>query len=194
MYETLKKYFSEKVGINENEFENIKSLFLPRKFKRRQFLLQKGQVCKYTAFVENGCLRSYTIDDMGEEHILQFAIENWWISDQHSLLTGEPSSYFIDALEDSEVLLIDKQNYDKLINSSIKIEEFFVQLTQNNRAALERRIASFLSMTAEEKYVCMLEKYPNIVQRVPLRHIASYLGITPESLSRIRGHLAHKSK
>ena len=76
MYETLKKYFSEKVGINENEFENIKSLFLPRKFKRRQFLLQKGQVCKYTAFVENGCLRSYTIDDMGEEHILQFAIEN----------------------------------------------------------------------------------------------------------------------
>lgn len=183
----------EKAGISNDEFEEIKIFFQPKILKRRQFLLRKGEICRYSAFVEKGCLRSYTIDNMGEEHILQFAIENWWIGDQHSFLTGEPSSYFIDALEDSEVLLINKQNYEDFIKYSPKIESFFVQLTQNNRAALEKRISSFLSMTAEEKYICMLDTYPNIVQRVPQKHVASYLGITPESLSRIRGHIAKHS-
>ncbi len=191
-YEALRSHFSKRIDLTHQEFESIRALFVPRKVKKRQFLLHEGEVCRFVAFVTKGCLRSYTIDDRGEEHIVQFAIEDWWIEDIRSFQTGTPTTYNIDALEDSEVLLIDKPSADKLFTLGPKIEHFFNFLSQNAMAALERRITTFLSMSAEEKYLDLLKTYPNLVQRISSRHISSYLGITPESLSRIRKELSVK--
>jgi CRP-like cAMP-binding protein len=153
-------------------------------------LLQEGDVCKYTAFVEKGSLRSYSIDEKGNEHILQFALEGWWISDQYSLFTGEPSSYNIDAIEDSDLLLITHASFESMMNKIPRMEKYFRLLLQNNMIALHRRLVASLSLSAEEKYTNMVNAYPNIIQRVPQHMIASYLAITPETLSRIRKQMS----
>ncbi len=150
---------------------------------------------QYLAFVTKGCLRSYTIDKKGEEHIVQFAPEGWWITDLYSFLTGKEATYFIDALEDSDVLLMDAAAYEKLCKTVPKFERYFRILLQNNYIATHRRVVASISLSAEEQYLQMLEEFPAIVQRVAQRHIASYLGITPEALdSRIRNRIAKQQK
>lgn len=150
-------------------------------------------MCKSLAFVTQGCLRCYTVDDKGEEHIVQFAIEDWWISDLHSFLTGEPAIYTIEALEDSELLLLERESREKLLTAHPKFERFFRLLLERHYVATHKRIIASLSASAEERYLKFLKTYPALVQRVPQNQIASYLGIAPESLSRIRKHLAEKS-
>ena len=194
MYELLHKKIAETISITEEDFNYCKTLFLPKKLRKKKYLLQEGDVCKYTAFVSKGLLRTYTIDDKGAEHILQFALEGWWIADLYSFLTDEPSQFNIEALEDCELLLITKPSWDLLLTKIPAFERFFRILIQNNLIATQRRLIGIMSETAEEKYIKFLKTYPDCGQRVPQHMIASYLGITRETLSRIRGQMAIRSK
>lgn len=186
MAELLYKKISEKIAITEEEFAFCKSLFVPRKLRKKQFLLQEGDICRYTAFVNQGILRSYTVDQKGNEHILQFASEGWWAADLYSFLTDEPSLYNMEAMEDTELLLINRPSWEILLLKAPKFERYFRILIQNNLIATQRRLMESLSETAESKYLKFIGTYPESVQRVPQHMIASYLGITRETLSRLR--------
>ena len=190
MFELLFQKFDEKMSLTGDEKELCKTFFQSKKLRRKQYLLQEGDPCKYISFVEKGILRSYTIDEKGLEHIIQFAFEGWWISDQYSFLTGEPSLYTIDALEECELLLLSKEAEEEMMEKIPKMERFFRILLQNSLIAMQRRIISSLSRSAEEKYQELIVSCPTIPQRVPQHMMASYLGITPETLSRIRKQIS----
>jgi CRP-like cAMP-binding protein len=190
MFELLFQKFDEKIQLTEEEKLLSKSFFIPKKLRKKQYLLQEGDICKYVAFVEKGILRQYTVDDKGNEHILQFAFEGWWMADQYSFLTGEPSLYNIDALEDCELLLLTKQAEEQLLEKLPKFERFFRLLLQNNLIATLRRLESSLSDTAEEKYNQLIQSCPTLAERIPQHMLASFLGITPETVSRIRKQMS----
>ena len=190
MFELLHKKFSDIISLNEEELDYCKTLFLPKKLRKRQFLLQDGDVCKYQAFVEKGMLRSYRIDEKGSEHILQFAFEGWWATDLSSYLTGETSVFNIEAMEDSELLLLSKPSWDTLMQRIPKFEHYFRIIIQNNLVATQKRVIQSHTETAEEKYLKFIQSYPGCVQRIPQHMIASYIGISRETLSRLRKHLA----
>lgn len=189
MFEQLFKSLEEKVNLTDEEKSLCMTFFSPRKLRKRQFLLQAGDSCKVNAFVEKGILRSYTVDEKGNEHIIQFAAEGWWISDLYSFLTGEQSSYNIEALENCELLLLTRNASEELLAALPKFETYQRLLLQGAYIAMQRRITASLNQTAEEKYLDIIHTYPDIIQRVPQHMVASYLGITPETLSRIRKQL-----
>ncbi|GEO11666.1 Crp/Fnr family transcriptional regulator [Segetibacter aerophilus] len=190
MFEVLFKAINEKVTLTQEEEELCKAFFIPKKLRKKQYLLQQDDVCKYTAFVEKGAMRAYTTDDKGSEHIVQFALEGWWISDIYSFLTGEPSIYNIEALEDVELLLLTRPKDEEMLQKVPKMERYFRILSQKSLVAMQRRLIGSLSQSAEEKYTRLVTTYPDIIQRVPQHMIASYLGITPETLSRIRKQMS----
>ena len=190
MSELLLKSIREKVAATEEELQICKSYFTQKKLKKRQFLLQEGDVCSRLAFIEKGALYSYTTDAKGGQHVIQFAFEGWWISDMYSFFTQEPSNLNIEALEDCELLLIDREQHHQLLTEVPKYETYIRILYQNAYIALQRRVESTIGLTAEEKYNRLLEQYPFILQRIPLNLIASYLGVTPETLSRIRKQIS----
>lgn len=194
MYESLSLSVNELVSITEEEFNYCKTLFLPKKLRKRQYLLQKGDICKYTAFVEKGMLRTFTTDEKGNEPILQFSSEGWWVADLYSFLTNEPSLFNIEALEDCELLLISKPSWDILLDQVPAFERYFRILIQNNLIATQRRLMGSISETAEEKYLKLINNFPGCIQRVPQHMIASYLGITPETLSRVRSQIAARNE
>ncbi len=189
MFELLHKKFSEIIDLSEEEFEYAKTLFIPKKLKKKRILIEAGEICKYTVFVEKGLLRSYKADDKGNEHILQFALEGWWMGDLYSFLTNEDTLYNIEALEDSELLLITKPSWDLLLENVPAFERYFRVLIQNNLINTQRRLMGSFTETAEEKYKKLLLEFPDILQRVPQHMIASYLGITRETLSRTRSQI-----
>ncbi len=190
MFERLLENINRKIQLNDQEQELIKPFFTPKKIRKKQYLLQEGDLCEYTAFVEKGMLRSYLIDEKGNEVLLQFAPEDWWISDIYSFLTGELSSQNIDALEDSELLMINRSNYEQMLHHVPKMERYLRILIQNNLIATQRRLSSKMTLSAEENYKQILKEQPSLIQRVPQHMIASFLGITPETLSRIRKQLS----
>jgi CRP-like cAMP-binding protein len=192
MFNLLRTHIEKRVQLTDEEFEVISKFFIPKKLRKKQFLLHEGEVCKNIGFVNSGCLREYTIDNKGSEHIIQFAIEDWWISDPNSFLSGLPSTYNIDELENSEVLLLEKSAREKLLDSCPKMERFFRILIEANFVATQRRITESLSTSAEERYLKFIKMYPKLIEQVSQNHIASYLGITPQSLSRIRKELSQK--
>jgi CRP-like cAMP-binding protein len=191
-FNLLRTHLEKRVQLTDEEFEVISKFFIPKKLRKKQFLLHESEVCNNIGFVISGCLREYTIDSKGSEHIIQFAIEDWWISDPHSFLSGLPSTYNIDALEDSEVLLLEKSAREKLLDFCPKMERFFRILIEANFVATQRRITDSLSISAEERYLKFVKTYPKLLEQVSQNHIASYLGITPQSLSRIRKELTQK--
>jgi CRP-like cAMP-binding protein len=192
MYELFFQKLNEKVAFTPEEQAIIKPYLTPKKLRKKQYLLQEGDVCKLTAFVEKGTLRAYSIGDNGAEHIIQFAIEGWIISDLYSFLTGEPATYNIDAVEDSELVMISKSAQEELLKKLPKYETYMrLQLT-GAYLAMQRRLTSIISMPLEERYISLTTLYPDIVQRVPQHMIASYMGLTPETLSRVRRKMTGK--
>jgi CRP-like cAMP-binding protein len=177
---------SKHITLTDEEKKIFCSSFKIKKVKRHQFLGEAGEVSRYQNFVTKGCLRSYYIDENGFEHNVQFAIEDWWIGDMASFVTKKPALLFIEALEDSEVMQLDNSSLDELYLSIPKLERFFRILLQNAFISFEQRIISVISKTAEERYLEFSNKYPQLEQRLPQVHIASYLGITPEFLSKIK--------
>jgi len=193
MFELLQQKFSEIIDLSGEEFEYAKTLFIPKKLKKKRILIEAGEICKYTVFVENGLLRAFKADNKGNESILQFALSGWWTADLYSFLTNEPTPYNIEALEDSELLLITKPSWDLLLEKVPAFERYFRLLIQNNLINTQRRLMSSFTETAEEKYLKLLNEFPDILQRVPQHMIASYLGITRETLSRTRSQITTRS-
>ena len=190
MFELLSQSITEKISLTNEEFNFAKTLFIPKKLRKKQYLLQEGDVSKYTAFVEKGMLRTFTVDDKGNEPILQFSMEGWWAGDLYSFLTEEPSQYHIEAIEDCELLLITKPSWDRLLEKIPAFERYFRILIQNSLIATQRRLMESMSETAEGKYTKLVNNFPGCLQRIPQHMIASYLGITRETLSRIRSQMA----
>lgn len=194
MYDILYKHFNKYVTISEEDFEICKSLFRYKKFRKHQYILQNGEVSRNETFILSGCTRTYEVDDNGQEHIIQFGLKTWWVGDLHSFLTNSPSRYNIDCLQDTEVLQIPRAEMEKLYEKVPKLERFFRILIQKAYIAAMDRIYSNLSKPAIQRYDEFIEKYPEIEQRVPNHQIASFLGITPQSLSRIRSQSIARKK
>ena len=192
MYELFFHKFNEKVNLSEEEEEFIKQYLTPKKLRKKQYLLQEGDVCKHIAFVEKGALKAYVVDDAGAESIIQFALEGWVISDLYSFLTGEPATYNIDALENAELVLISKSAHEELLKKLPKYETYIRLQITGAYIALQKRLTSIISLPLEERYKNFLALYPNIAQRVPQHMIASYMGLTPETLSRVRSRMASR--
>lgn len=192
MYEVFFESLKQKVAFTDEDIEILKSHLTPKKIRKKQYLLQEGDVCRFIAFVEKGSLRSYSVDDKGSEHIIQFALEGWTISDLFSFLTAEPATYNIDALEDSELVLISKSAHEELLSTLPSYERWIrIQIT-GAYIAMQRRLTSIISLTLEERYQNFTSTYPEIVQRVPQHMIASFMGLTPETLSRVRRKISNK--
>ena len=194
MYDSLIKYFNSYTTtlLNESEIELIESVFQSKKFRKRQYFLQEGDVCKYTAFIVKGAMRQYTVDDKGEEHITRLSIENWWVNDRESLMKQIPSIYFIDAWEDTDTLLVTKAAFLELVVRVPALSEWMRNIDVNFAIASQRRLNAAISLSAEERYHDLQKNYPEFLQRFPQHIIASYLGITRESLSRIRSQSVKK--
>ena len=194
MYDLILKNISRFITLTPEEEQYFTSLLKLKKIKKKGYLLQEGDISRHQYFVNKGCLRTYTIDEKGLEHIIQFAIEDWWNGDMFSFLTQTPARFTIDALEDSELLCLEKNALEELYIKIPKFERFFRHLLQNAFIALQERIVANLSQPADERYCTFITKYPDMEKRLPLKQIASYLGITPESLSRIRSNYIKVNK
>jgi CRP-like cAMP-binding protein len=186
MSELLFNKITAITALTREEFARFQALFVIKKLRKRQYFLQESDVSKYQAFVVKGLLRSYTVDEKGSEHILQFASEGWWMADLSSYLTNEPSFLNIDALEDAELLLLTKSNWQQAMKEIPALEHYFRIIIQNHLVSTQKRLLQSLSETAEEKYNRFLATYPECVQRVPQHMVASYVGVSRETLSRIR--------
>jgi CRP-like cAMP-binding protein len=185
-FEVLRSYLAARAEFTGEDFANVRSAFLYSRLDAGEFFQRGGEPARFAAFVAAGCLRSYVIDAKGKEHIVQFAPETWWLADSTSLGTGSPSPYFIDAIEASELLLIDAPSHLRLVDRVPGYAAAFTGGLQRHAAAKDQRIVSALSATAEERYREFLRVYPSIALRVPQGMLASYLGMTPETVSRIR--------
>ena len=179
-------YFDRLIPLDKDEKELVSTLFHPRLFRKRQFVLQEGDPCTQFYFIVRGCLRMYKIDEKGNTHILQFAAENYWINDLGSFHGLKPSALNIDALEDTVVLQISRDDLISLYLQAPKFDRIFRVLLENSFIRLQDRLLQNISSTAEERYQSFLEQYPQLVNRLSQIQIASFLGITPEFLSRLR--------
>ncbi len=187
-------FFENIIPLNSGEKQLINEYFKPRLYRKRQYILQQGDVCKYFNFVVRGCLRMYKIDDKGDIHILQFASENWWINDNDSFHNNLPSELNIDALEDTMVLQINLQDLTYLYKKSRKFNLIFRVLLEKAYATLQQRLLQNISSTAQSRYLSFIEKYPHLLNRLPQTQVAAYLGITPEFLSRIKSEILKNGK
>jgi CRP-like cAMP-binding protein len=180
------------IKLDEDEVNYFVSLLEPKTLERKKVYLKPGEVCKNSAFVIDGALKSFTVDKDGKEHILSFAITDWWIADMYSYISRKPAILNIEAIDDSSVLLLSFENQQLLYERIPKFERFFRILVENALVANQERLIDNLSSSAEDRYLRFIKKYPTIPSCVPQHSIASYLGITPEFLSKIRGRLARK--
>jgi CRP-like cAMP-binding protein len=186
------QHVSRYIQLDKNQAELFISLLQQKIIPRKGFLLRQGDICKTENFIIRGCLRTYSIDEDGVEHIIMFGVEGWWVGDLYSFLTQTPASYFIDALEETEIWQISKPHLDELYDKVPKFERFFRILFQNAFISQQNRINQNLAFTAEQRYLEFLQKYPKLELRLPQRQIAAYLGITPVFLSMLRKKFASK--
>ena len=189
MLAALLAYIHERsvTPLTEADLQLLNEAFVPRKLKKRELLLREGELCKHFAFIIKGAMRQYTVDAKGHQHILNLCIENWWVSDRESFHKSTPTIYNIDAWEDTDVLLLPKANgyYDK-VNAITAFNEMRIRLDDNHHMANQRRLLATMNQTAEDRYHELQRSYPGFLERFPQHMIASYLGMTKETLSRIR--------
>jgi CRP-like cAMP-binding protein len=180
------------VFLSEQEKELILSKIEVQQYKAKTVLLHAGEICKHSYFVNSGILRSFNINDNIVEYVLHFACEGWWIGDMFSLISQKPGNLFIEVNEDAEVVLLSKENQDELYHKIPKLERFFRILTENSLVAHQERLMDNLSLSAEERFEKFCTKYPTLIQRVPQKQIASYIGVTPEFFSKMKAKILKK--
>ncbi|HTE23798.1 Crp/Fnr family transcriptional regulator [Flavitalea sp.] len=188
MHESLIKHFNNYTStpLTVREIELIKNTFVSKKIRKKQYFLQEGEVCKYAAFIVKGAMRQYSVDEKGVEHIVRLLIENWWAVDRESFVMLTPTVYNIDAWEDTEILLVTKSDSLKLLDQIPVMAEWTRKLDEHHAFASQKRLNATISFTAEKRYSDLANTYPDFLQRFPQHMIASFLGITKETLSRIR--------
>lgn len=184
--------FAKHVALSEEESNFLLSVIVPQRIKQGEVVESAGEVTRYFIYVGSGCLLSYYTDKQGNEHVIQFAMAGWWTGDIHSYTKGLPSIFTTKALTDSEVWLIPKASLDLLLEKYPKFERYFRIIFQNSLVTHQSRLMQSYSATAEERYLSFREKYPTLEQYIPQKYIASYLGMTPEFLSKIRRKLMEK--
>lgn len=192
MHTLLMQHIKALVPLTKAEEILIAEGFHQKTLKRRQFLVQEGDPCRYLSFITSGCLRSYFTNDKGQEYIIQFGIEGWWLNDNESFLFNTPSQFNIEALEATTVLQTDRPALDTLYQNVPQLERFFRMLYQRSFIMLQKRVIAAMSQTAEQRYLEFAARYPEIVNRVPQYQLAAYLGMSAEFLSKIRHSMAHK--
>jgi len=192
MFESLAVYLVEKGGLTPNELELVEKVCVPKKIRKNQYLLEEGDFSDFNGFVVAGSFRQFRIGKDGEEHIMRFAIESWWVSDYTSFMTGQPSNCYIEALENSELIWFSKENWEGLMETIANFKHMVDKLTARNFEAHQNRIYSNISEPAEVRYENFVKRYPTIYNRIPLYMIASFLGLTRETLSRVRKQMTKK--
>jgi CRP-like cAMP-binding protein len=180
------------IQLDAAEEAQFLSLLVYRKLQRRQFLVQETAISRYVAFVNSGCLRAYTVDDQGIDHILQFAPTDWWITDMYSFITQKAGTLHIDALEPSEVWLLSRTNQEQLFHDIPKFERFFRIITEKSLVAIRQRLIDNLSLSAAERFDLFCRRYPELLERIPQKQIAAFIGVTPEFFSKLKA--AHYRK
>jgi CRP-like cAMP-binding protein len=189
MHAVLIQELKKHINLTADEEELITASFRYKKVRKNQFLVQPPDIALYEHFVLSGCLMEYYLDDNGTQHTLIFAPERWWTTDLQSFLKKKESRYYIEALEDTELLIITKEALDKLLNEVPLLNNYFRILYQNAILGLEERLLNVLSSKVEERYLRFLKKYPQLENRLPQYLIASYLGVTPEFFSRVKSRI-----
>jgi CRP-like cAMP-binding protein len=192
MMQPLIDHISSRVSFSEDEIQDFVSCFKLTKIKKRQFIIQPDFIAKYRNYVVQGAFRAYVVANEGEEHTIQFAVEDWWISDYSSFINQQAASMFVIALEDSILLQIDFESEQKLKASNHKYETFFRIMAERSFAGIQKRLISNLTKTAEERFTEFEEKYPKIAHRVPQYALASFLGMTTQYMSKLRNTRVHK--
>ncbi|MDN3548198.1 Crp/Fnr family transcriptional regulator [Mucilaginibacter aquaedulcis] len=185
MKKLLREHFEKIIALTDSEFDYIYDHFVFKKIIKHQFLIQQGDRVHNEYFVVKGCLKSYMIDSDDKAHILQFALPDWWVSDYQALNNGSPSTLYLDSVDGAEILSITMENKDKLCAEMHKVEHFFRKKTNWGYVALQQRILSLLNSNAKDRYEQLLKQYPALFKTVPKQLLASYLGVTRETLSRL---------
>ena len=193
-FEKMHRSVSIYASFTKDELETLNSFFTPAKLKKGDFFYEQGEVCKLFAFVASGCLRTFYISDKGEEFSIYFAFEGWWIGEPESFYSKGPSRHSCQVLESCELLTADKKNFEAALDAIPPFREFYKRSTQRSYAVAQEKFAKAFSETAEEKYKKLLDKNPEMVLKIPQVHIASYLGVKPQSLSRIRKKILSEKK
>jgi CRP-like cAMP-binding protein len=186
IFEIFRQYTKRYAELTDQELERIETSCTCKKLRKQQYLLQEGDTWKFHAFIACGCLRTYSVDEKGLEHIVNFGISNWWVGDLESLKSKQPSKFNIDAVSDSEVILFPDREFNKLLSEIPAFSKMVITIHDRSYMAAQRRILSFISHSAEEKYLAFQKMYPGFADAIPKNMIASFLGITRETLSRIR--------
>jgi CRP-like cAMP-binding protein len=183
---------SSYISLDEKERAFFISLLKPMKLKRRQMLLKEGEICRFSSFVTQGCLRGFSVDINGFEHVLNFAPPNWWIADMYSLITQKTGVLNIVALEDTEILTLSKAHQEELYVKVPVFERFFRIITENSLVTYQQRLLDNLSLTAVERYNNFCKRYPTLITCLPSKQIAAYIGVTPEFFSKMRHNMVKK--
>lgn len=190
--ELIIQNISKHISLTSDEELLFLSKIETKHFKAKTIILNAGEICKHSYFINSGLVRSFNVNDNIVEHVLSFACEGWWIGDMYSLLSQKPGNLFIEVMEDAEVVLLSKENQEQLYLEIPKLERFFRILTENSLVANQERLMDNLSLTAEERFEKFCKKYPTLIQKVPQKHIASYIGVTPEFFSKMKSKMLRK--
>ena len=188
-YTLILHNISKHITLTEKETTYFTSLLESKKLKAKKAILQEGDICKHIWFVTKGCLRAFTVDKNGYEHVLQFAPSDWWMADLYSFISQQPGLLTIEALEETDLVQLSKVDQDSLYQEVPKFERFFRVIAEKALVASQVRVLNNMSITAEERYVLFCKQYPNLINSLPQKQIASYIGVTPEFLSKMRTQL-----